>query len=89
MQPVTCKIKRNFTDNIRTRSCLTCVYLRCFLGSARSCKAEAINSLFLFNRYARYEELFDLKVVLRIITKQNAEFIERILFSLLELVSKM
>jgi len=88
MQPVTCKIKINFTDNIRTRSCLSCVYLRCFLGSARSCKAKCINSRFLFNHYASYKELYGLNIGIRIIAKQTAEFIEIILFLLAELVPK-
>jgi len=88
MQPVTCKIKRNFTDDIRTRSCLTCVYLRCFLDNARSCKAKGINSRFLFNRYARYKELFGLNIGIRIIAKQTAEFLEILLFVLTELVPK-
>jgi len=47
MQPVTCKIKRNFTDDISTRSCLSCVYLRLFLGSAGSCKPKGTTSLLL------------------------------------------
>jgi hypothetical protein len=62
------------------------VYLRRFLGSARSCKAEGIISLFLFNRYARYEELFGLNFGMQIIAKQTAEFMEILLFSLIELV---
>jgi hypothetical protein len=57
MQSVTCKIKRNYIDNTRTRTSPSCVYLRRFLGSACSCKAEGITSLVLFNRHARYEEL--------------------------------
>jgi hypothetical protein len=62
------------------------VYLQRFLGTARSCKAEGIISLFLFNRYARYEELFGLNFGMRIIGKQTAEFVEMLLFSLIELV---
>jgi hypothetical protein len=89
MQPVTCKIKRNFTDDIHTRSCISCVYLRRFLGGARSCKAEGIISLFVFNRYTRYEELFGSNFGMRIIAKQTAEFMEILLFSLIELVSEM
>jgi len=65
------------------------VYLRRYWGTARSCKAEGKISLFLFNRYARNEELFGLKFGMRIISKQTAEFVEMLLFSLIELVSKM
>jgi hypothetical protein len=86
MQPVTCKIKQNFTDDIRARSYLSCVYLWRFLGSARTCKAAGINSRFLFNCYARYEELFGLNIGMRLIAKQTAEFIEVPLFILTELV---